>query len=326
VIENSNENKMSLLNLAPIIGPLLFYSRTHGDNVEDNVAIDLFIDLITGYCWLFDVTSEEMEKERKIQRTLTCLRESKIKSPDSGDLLVGVYIHNRDWGTCLNVPLSPTTTAQELIEYIYSKTSIKEPIDQLSVYEVVCDNQFERFLHYSEVVLSVIISWTINWPAQDAKTNYLVVKKNNSYSKLEPFLVSNYSGSTLMTFSLFNELKFSDLNWGKSFKKFLFKFIGAKLIIYKDVKSGKIIGQWNIEDIIWYLGSETKRAAPNPKFALTFIEKSSPIVRSKENNHLIGRVICCNNEQEYYKWIAGMIIAQYPSGLKPVKPMINLLD
>lgn len=329
IIENAEFNEMFLIKLAPIMGPILYYSTLNRSSTEEAVAVsmDIFADLVAGFSWLFDVSPEEMEKERKIEKTLTTLRESKMMSNKTGnDILVGVYMFNRDWDQCINVPLSPNMTAQELVNYVHKKSNLKRPASDLAVFEVVCAGQLERFLHYSEVVMSVILSWTTKWPSEDAKVNYLIVKENDYENLLEPYFDQANTRSGTISLSLFSELKFSDIHSGKVFKKYLFEFIGAKLSIYKDAKASKSIGQWNIEDIVWYIGSESKRNSPNPKLSFTFIERSSKIVRSKETNYMVGRTVVCNTPDEFYKWIAGMIISQYPSGLRPAKKLIDLLD
>lgn len=93
--------------------------------------------------------------------------------------------------------------------------------------------------------------------------------------------------------------------------------------VYKDVKATKTIGEWNIESITWFMGSEKKRNAPT-EFAFTFFDRNERIERTKENSHLVGRVVCCNNRDEYHKWLAGMMIAEFPAGVFP--PQTELID
>ena len=78
--------------------------------------------------------------------------------------------------------------------------------------------------------------------------------------------------------SIFSEHKYADKS-SKSFKKVLLEFIGAKLSLYKDDKGEKLLGQWNVEDIYWYLGAEKKRLNNNTKYAITFIERNRPVVK-----------------------------------------------
>lgn len=52
------------------------------------------------------------------------------------------------------------------------------------------------------------------------------------------------------------DLKFADRK-SKSFKSFLFEFSQSKLGYYKDKKGSIKLGEWKIEDIIWYQGNFT---------------------------------------------------------------------
>jgi hypothetical protein len=225
-------------------------------------------------------------------------------------------------------------TARDLVLSVVGLAKVNADASSLSVFEVVCSGQLERILHYSEVVLGCTLGWSTNWPQEDAKENYLLVKENrNLFIKIMPYLQLppgsgglNMSLSRISTipFSLFNELRFSDLNCGKTYKKVLFEFAGAKLSAYRDAKASKVVGAWNIEEIVWYLGAEKKRNSPTP-YSFTFIDKNMPIERNKENHMLIGRTVCCHSEEEYFRWIAGMIIAEHPTGLQPPRPKIDLL-
>ena len=324
---------MTLMNLAPVLAPTLFYSKNERTDVQINTgAIDILNDLIASFTWLFDVTRQEQEKERQIQQALVLLRESKVSffliynvdfengsflqvmSKPAGDILVGVYVHDRNWGQCINVRLTPTMTAHELVQYVIRVGKVEKAAHELSVFEVVCNQQLERVIHWSDLVLGVPLSWASNWPAEDAKQNFLLIKENRElFSKLLPFFTQHpssngfnaTSASILRTsaipFSLFSELKFSGIEWGKTFKKVIFEFTGAKLNVYKDLKSSKILGEWNIESITWYMGAEKKRSPPNGH-AITFFDRDKKIDRKKETAHFVGRVFCCSQEEEYYKW------------------------
>jgi hypothetical protein len=99
----------------------------------DSAGIDIVTDFILSYGWLFDVTTQELEKERKIQRAMELLKEAKHrefgqfnnnKSIDSEEFLIGVYIHSKEWGKCLNVRLKPTMTASDLIDYVVKQVCI----------------------------------------------------------------------------------------------------------------------------------------------------------------------------------------------------------
>lgn len=333
---------MFLANLTPVVCGVLFYSTQDSLTDVGTKAQDIFTDIVSNYVHLFDVTPEELEKEKQILKTLILLRETKFLSKPAGDILVGVYVNDRECGQCLNVRISPGMTAQDLVQYVVRTAKIHLPASDLSVFEVVCDQQLERILHWRELVLGITLSWATNWPAEDAKNNFLLVKDNKKlYSILRPILSQppssgglNTTSSSMMRapassfhpFTLFSELRFSGVKWGKSFKKVIFEFVGAKLSVYKDTKATKTIGEWNIESITWFMGCEKKRNPPT-EYCFTFFDRNEKIDRTKEGGNFVGRVVCCNNQEEYYKWLAGMMIAEYPSGLfPPQKELIDLLS
>ncbi len=150
------------------------------------------------------------------------------------------------------------------------QTRLKESAEKLAVFEIVCEDQLERILHYSDIVLGVTLSW-VKWSQEYSKHNYLCVKQNKVYEQILPHITEQ------TPITIFSELKFAERNW-KNFKKVLVEFIGAKLSIYKDEKGEKSLGQWNIEDITWYLGSEKKRSLNN-KLTITFIDRNIPIFK-----------------------------------------------
>lgn len=239
---------MVLLNIATVIGNTLIYtSSTCGldTNHITSSTIDIVSDLISSYAWLFDVSNEELEKERQIQRALIALQEAKLTIKPAGDILVGVHIQLESVNCCLNVGLFPTMTARDLVLKVIKMAKVVdvEPSD-LSVFEVVSGGQLERILHYGDIVLGVCLAWSVNWPQDDAKENHLTIKSNKDIlGKIMPYLqlppgsggLNNMSlaRNSTIPFSLFNELRFSDINCGKTFKKVLFEFVGAKLSIFK---------------------------------------------------------------------------------------------
>ncbi len=154
------------------------------------------------------------------------------------------------------------------IKVIFFQANLKENSAKLSVFEIVNNDQLERMLHYSDIVLGVTLSW-VKWSQEYAKDNYLCVKLNKVYEKILPHIKEQ------IPITIFSELRYADKSW-KNFKKVLVEFIGAKLSLYKDEKGEKSLGQWNIEDITWYLGAEKKRSVPN-KLSITFIEKNKSV-------------------------------------------------
>lgn len=79
------------------------------------------------------------------------LREARVAQRPAGDILVGVHIYNREWGRCLNIKVTPMMTAIELCRSVRAQLKLADAANTLAVFEVICDQQLERPLHYSEV-------------------------------------------------------------------------------------------------------------------------------------------------------------------------------
>ncbi|GAB6027272.1 hypothetical protein CHUAL_001557 [Chamberlinius hualienensis] len=310
VAEHSDQNMMHAANLAQVFGSTLLSNEKDMDLNKAAFEIEVMVQLINNYFTLFGVSSEEIEKEEMIQRALKDLRDARIEQKPAGDILVGIYIYNRL--KCINVKLSPAITAYDLCKYACQQARLRERPENMAVFEVVCDGDLERPLHYSEIVLAVTLRWA-TWADSDAKENYLVIKNNDILHRILPL--------TRQPLSTFGELKFATAK-SKTFKKLLFEFKNARLAYYKDAKIALPLESWNIEDIAWYIGAESKRPAP---WCITFIENKTVVKRGSKEAPYFGRAICFAGEDEFNKWVASMIIGQYPGGILPKVEYFDLL-
>ncbi|XP_054152520.1 uncharacterized protein LOC128951295 [Oppia nitens] len=328
LLQNNDKNKLTLLTLAPALSETILFFKCCNDKVIDDrtstfdgrsAGTDIMTDLLVSYNWLFDITQQEMEKERKIQKALQLMKDAKHEVSalkvhnkpvsECQDFLIACYVYNRKYGQCVTVRVTPTMTAGDLIEYVVKKENLRDNITKLSVFEVVYEEQLERCLHNNDIVLGVTLSW-VKWDQHYSHDNYLCIRENQLYEQI----VRQMSDQTPIT--IFCSLKFAD-SPTKSYRKCLVEFTGAKLSVYSDQKGEKSLGKWNIEDITWYLGADGKRkhtGADKSKYAITFIDRNTPQIRSKDSPYF-GRTLLCNNEEEYHKWMAGMIYAEYPNGL-----------
>ncbi|XP_037277470.2 rhoGAP_ARAP and RA_ARAPs domain-containing protein RhoGAP15B isoform X1 [Rhipicephalus microplus] len=319
ISDHSDKNFMPVLNLAPVFGPSVLYkivedveneTPANSSFEENNASMDVVADLISGYTWFFEVDPAEMEKEKRIQAAMDLLREAKIAQRPAGDILVGVYVYSKDWGHCINVKLSPAMTAGALCKHTMQQLNIKEPINKMAVFEVVCDQDLERPLHHSEPVLSVVVRWA-NWDASFAKSNYLCIKNNYVYDEIAP-LVSNRQ-----PLSVFSELRYAEARQ-KSFKKSVLEFTGGKITQYKDSKASQLLNQWNIEDVLWFMGCESRRSPPS-KWNFTFVMRQGDIKRTRDRP-FFGNCVSLATQEEFEKWLAAMLNAEFPKGIFPPAP------
>lgn len=155
---------MTVANLAAIFGPTILYKQSGQaylerdpslspttSMAETNAGMAIAADLLGNFCFLFDVSQAVVEKEREIQKLIAELREARVAQRPAGDILVGVYVYNKEWGRCINVKLTPTMTAAELCKLVRNQVNLADPVSSLAVFEVICDQQLERPPHFTEV-------------------------------------------------------------------------------------------------------------------------------------------------------------------------------
>lgn len=99
VVEHADKNEMTLSNVATVVcNTLIFYSQSSGRDSSALVSpsTDIICDLISSYAWLFDVSREELDKERKILDALDKLQKSNVylRNGPAGDILVGVHVYD----------------------------------------------------------------------------------------------------------------------------------------------------------------------------------------------------------------------------------------
>ncbi|KAI1285110.1 Arf-GAP with Rho-GAP domain, ANK repeat and PH domain-containing protein 1 [Halotydeus destructor] len=329
IVDNSFSNEMVILNLCTVISTTLFFcSITQNQEVASNLttaAIAIVSDLVTNYVTLFDITDKELETEKIIQDKLKDIMEAKRAPKPAGDIIISVYVKQR-CGHCLTLKVSPGTSAWDVVKNVCKLAKLGDDPLNYSLYEIVAAGQLERLLHFSDLVLNVVLSWSVNWPPEDSANCYLVVKSNKElFTKLMPYLQlprvsgglnASLSRMSSLPFSLFSELRYSDLKGGKTFKKIVGEVIGSRLVAYNNFQASKQLGDWDIKSILWYIGHEKKRQPPTTH-CFTFVDKDVKIARTKENGHLVSRVLCCSDEEELLQWIAGLIITEHPKGLYP---------
>ena len=63
-------------------------------------------DLIENYYTLFQVDSQEIDRERKIQEGLEKFHLGAVKRKVSGDMRIYVYLHERDENSAISITVS----------------------------------------------------------------------------------------------------------------------------------------------------------------------------------------------------------------------------
>ncbi|XP_056637370.1 arf-GAP with Rho-GAP domain, ANK repeat and PH domain-containing protein 2 [Diorhabda sublineata] len=314
ISSQSSKNLMTVENLSSIWGPtLMHYEDVDGEiNVNHDHQLDTEVvsQLIRYYRHIFPEDPGDLEKEKMMLRVLekySKSQQSKVANKSAGDLRIWVYLHNKE-GQSYNVSVGPNKTAYDICKELSS--NIKFAVHELVLEEIILNDKLIRPIHYQEKVLNVVLKWGY-WDEQDRKDNYLTLAPLSKYWEYildKPYPVSG-------------EMRFADSKT-RLFKLFTFQFSQGKLTCFKD-KSGEVtLNCWNIEDIVWYLGHESKRSTQS-RWTITFIDANSHPIRSK-NSPYFGSVLVWNDAATRANWLSAMLKARYPNNLTPPPNLVSI--
>ncbi|XP_015509785.2 uncharacterized protein LOC107216961 [Neodiprion lecontei] len=309
--QQSARNRMTVTNLSAVWGPTLMHAGETKSDDWNRSETRVVGDLIELYPKLYQLSAADLAREAKILEVLERhhVSNNRPRAAPSGDLKIWIYVIARD-GECVNVTLGPHKTAFDVCRELADKTG-HQP-HELCLEESALGGDLERPLHHNESVLETVARWGY-WDVEDRKDNVLVLKRDRVYKDIVPLV------NPPMTIS--GELKFAD-NKTKNFKNYLFEFSQAKLCCYKDKMCATKLHEWRIEDIVWYLGHESKRN-PQMGWSITFIMKNGKPNRCKETP-FFGYTLAGALKGEEYRWLAAMLFGEYQLNLRP--SAVNLMD
>lgn len=306
----SDKNKMPEQNLAAIWAPTLMHVEGKEGIEWTKKECEVITDLILNYKSVFQVEDEEAKREKRILEVLEKVHESPNTLPipkPSGDFKISIYIGSRR-GEAITIPVGPGVDSGKICSLLAYKTDFAP--HELCLSECVLGGVLSRPLHHSEMVLETVLKWAY-WDSSDSKDNYLLLGNNTIYKEIIPL--------TKPPISKAGELRFADKK-SKSFKTFIFEFSQAKLSYYKDKACAIKLSEWNIEEIIWYIGHEPKRN-PQTRWAITFIDKKDPVKRTKECPYF-GNTIAGSSKEEHLQWMAAMLVGQYHHSDLLINPLL----
>ncbi|XP_078683304.1 arf-GAP with Rho-GAP domain, ANK repeat and PH domain-containing protein 1-like isoform X3 [Branchiostoma floridae x Branchiostoma belcheri] len=303
VSDHSKSNLMTSTNLSAVFGPTLMASDMstapgYGGTNQEIETIGYMIDY---YAWLFDVSDDELQKEKEIQRQIKMLMEAQQMQTQTDDILMEVYLEDKT-GKRVNVKISPDSTSEQLCSQIISLKGLR-PDRTWALFEVIGDGDLQRMLYYEERVFPVLESWKDH---TGSAANYLCMKHNFILERME----ESISQPTPWCQLKYCEDRRKIIN-KYSFEKYFFEVSGGRLSYYKDTKSReKPIAAWPVEGFNIYVGVEKKKSPPT-KFGFTVVL----------NGETLTRTACCESEDEMYKWVCHILKLKYPQGLQPPTPL-----
>uniref|UniRef100_A0A1B6MF42 Arf-GAP with Rho-GAP domain, ANK repeat and PH domain-containing protein 2 n=1 Tax=Graphocephala atropunctata TaxID=36148 RepID=A0A1B6MF42_9HEMI len=313
--QQCERNLMPVENLSAIWGPTLMHVESGMDPNWSKKESEVVGDLISLYPRLFHVGGAELAREQRIQEVLERYHNSVQQTPQttkpSGDIKVWVYIGSRD-SDCVSVTVGPQREALDVCNELCPKMNVYG--HELCLLESVLGGALLRPLHHTERVLDTVLRWGY-WDDQDCRDNCLILVINTIIRDIQPLAKPPVAQC--------GELRFADLK-SKAFKVYIFEFSQAKLCCYKDKLGSVKLGEWKIEDIVWYIGHEPKRN-PHTRWSLTFIHKNNRSKRSKENP-FFGYTIAGTTRDEQLRWMAAMLVGEFPHVDLLPKPQLNFLE
>ncbi len=186
--------------------------------------------------------------------------------------------------------------------------------------------------------MQVTLKWCC-WPQDDRSHTYLLLKRRGDLLREVLPLCAK------PPLSVFGEAFYAEsARKSASFKKFHFSVNNAKITRCREHKSsaggatsdnsngsGVVqIESWDIEKVIWYIGCDPRRPQPPPyNLNVTFIEKGEDektTKRTKERSHYFGRTISFPSRELFVKWVAAMLVAEYPNNMVPQENLLNIDD
>ncbi|CAN2388522.1 ArfGAP with RhoGAP domain, partial [Pristimantis euphronides] len=291
----SDVNHLDSQTLAKAFAPCLF--QTNG---QHDAEVRVAEELIRLYAEIFDVNQEQLQQMDIENRFITKWNDTQIQIPQSGDLLLEVFIERKDPDMSVIIRVSPN---MEAIELTNSASGIRNisPSKEIfwTTFEVIENGELERPMHYKEKVLATVLEWSM---LPDPGGAYLLVK---------PFYTTNYPLDVDKPISRHiqsGNLKYKeDSSKRLSGNKFQEKYIvlrERKLLIYKDIKSIKPDKEVPVVPCKVYLGMK-KKLKPPTRFGLT-------ICLEKHQWYL-----CCDSAETQMEWLISILNAQYAGNLFP---------
>ncbi|CAK1588482.1 unnamed protein product [Parnassius mnemosyne] len=308
----SHANKMSAENLASVWAPTIMPAALTSNTLQtawSSKEVYVVRDLIASYEVVWKPTEAEKRREAAVRRVLTRVLASAAPAAPraAGDLRAWVYVHDRT--NCYQVTLTPNKTSADVCIELCEKANMESHL--LMLEEIICNDSMRRIVHLDEIVFDVVLRWGY-WDEEDRKDNYLLVRENKILHEIDA--LRNTTSLICGELRLANESS-------KAFKLHMFEFNKTKLCYFKDKQGSHKIEEWDVKDILWYIGHEPKRI-PQSRWSITFIPRNNKPKRSKERPWF-GCTIAGAVTDDQLKWMAAMTFAEHSNVLPTPRLVIT---
>ncbi|XP_073502369.1 arf-GAP with Rho-GAP domain, ANK repeat and PH domain-containing protein 2 isoform X2 [Phyllobates terribilis] len=166
----SDVNHLDTKTLARALAPCLF--QTNGQHDAEVRVVEELIRLFPG---IFYVSQEQLQQMDIENRFITKWNDNQIQIPQSGDLLLEVFLERKDPDMCVIIRISPNMAAAELTTCVAGIRNIILSKEMFwTTFEVIENGELERPMHYKENVLATVLEWSM---LPDPGAAYLLVKR-----------------------------------------------------------------------------------------------------------------------------------------------------
>lgn len=281
VSEHSQENKMPVENLAKIFAASLFSTDSAAEKKSFaesyNHQINTMIHLINGYDTIFQISIEE---ELSRQMVNDAEKKSLNAKKQSADLIVAIHVWEKE-NRPFNVKMS--LASEEVCREAIAKRGFDAPLESpYAVFECIADGHLVRRLPGSQKMSKCVLQW-IDWNCKDG---YLLF----DHDKFK------FDGKDMSCFS--GKVKIAEPG-SRTFKSYEVKIEnGTSISAYRNEKPWK---SWPMDDILWYVGAEPSRKAPNSY-------NCAMILNSKDgySTRFPGYCFSFKEENERSRWLTAV--------------------
>ncbi|CAG2055121.1 unnamed protein product [Timema podura] len=322
--EQHEKNLMPVDNLAAIWGPTLMHLECDEYQSWSSLESGVVTHLISMYPSLFDVDTEELNREKKMLEVLERYHASNTSVPHnkpSGDLKVWIYIDSKDNGNCVNVTELGRLNLEQgnphflggRVENHPSSPDRDSNLD-LPILGSLAQHETSALANYTTKAgydihpqrqageVCVELASKTEFPSHQLTLEEVVL----SGALVRPMHHTERVLDTVLRWGYWSDADCKDnclvLTRNTTFKE-------------ADILGSNKLNEWKIEDIVWYFGHEPKRN-PHMRWSITFIEKNKKNKRSRDAPYF-GYTIAGTSKEEQLRWVGAMLGGEFPQGLLP---------
>lgn len=300
------ETKMNIEKLCTCFAPTLMCVETEMGPSNPGFEITVLTEIVKERDYLFQINQTELDTEAKIQaatqRILEIQQDPRKSQQVPGNFLMPVAMYSPS-GQDEMVNTTASTTAQDVVDYLMRKCNLSGR--SFALYEMLFKGAVVRPLFPGDNIMGTTTRWG-DWEELTRNKDNVPCLCLADTDRLEK-LDTHYDNSR----PLFGELKYVDSRSKTKFKKTTVEFKQCMLTFYKDSKAKSQLCSWMVEELTIYIGVDPKRSPPT-KYGFTFLVNSK---EEKTKNSCFGHCVCLPSEEELYRWVAALLVAQNPEGL-----------